>query len=79
MEQNNLSINELLNRYPALASRLCTIFDYHYDAIQRELKAELYALPQNEQDIIRDSIEFYMEEDMLWPSNILEKFITTFK
>ena len=52
------TLNNYLKSYKGIASRLQTIFNYHYDQIFREIKQEI---PAEDQPQIMDSIIEYME------------------
>ena len=60
------TLNNYLKSYKGIASRLQTIFNYHYDQIFREIKQEI---PAQEQRQVMDSILDYMEEVLSFPSN----------
>jgi hypothetical protein len=65
------TFKEYLEHFQGTASRMQTIFNYHYDQIQRELEQEL----KEDKDYMEFIIE-YMEESMNWPScDDLEQFI----
>ena len=67
------TLNNYLKSHKGTASRLQTIFDYHYDQIIREIKQEI---PAEDQSQIMDSILDYMEEVIAFPSNdSLDNFI----
>ena len=59
------TLNNYLKSYKGIASRLQTIFSYHYDQIFREIKQEI---PAEDQPQIMDSIIEYMEEVLAFPS-----------
>lgn len=62
-----LTGRELLSFYKGITERMQTIFSYHYDQIQREIKVEISKLPELQQDSILDSVATFMEEVMNWP------------
>ena len=67
------TLNNYLKSYKGIASRLQTIFSYHYDQIFREIKQEI---PAEDQPQIMDSIIEYMEEVLAFPSTeSLDAFI----
>lgn len=67
------TLNNYLKSYKGIASRLQTIFNYHYDQIFREIKQEI---PAEDQPQVMDSIIEYMEEVLNFPSNeSLDTFI----
>ena len=67
------TLNNYLKSYKGIASRLQTIFNYHYDQIFREIKQEI---PAEDQLQVMDSILDYMEEVLAFPSNeSLDTFI----
>ena len=67
------TLNNYLKSHKGTASRLQTIFDYHYDQIIREIKQEI---PAEDQSQVMDSILDYMEEVIAFPSNdSLDNFI----
>ena len=67
------TLNNYLKSYKGIASRLQTIFSYHYDQIFREIKQEI---PAEDQPQIIDSIIEYMEEVLAFPSTeSLDAFI----
>lgn len=55
-------VTQLLKSYLGITQRIGTIFNYHYDAIQRDIQQELQHLPANEQNIIIDMVIAYMED-----------------
>ena len=67
------TLNNYLKSHKGTASRLQTIFDYHYDQILREIKQ---TIPAKDQPQVMDSILDYMEEVIAFPSNdSLDNFI----
>ena len=67
------TLNNYLKSHKGVASRLQTIFNYHYDQIFREIKQEI---PAEDQPQIMDSIIEYMEEVLAFPSTeSLDAFI----
>ena len=67
------TLNNYLKSYKGIASRLQTIFSYHYDQIFREIKQEI---PAEDQPQVMDSIIEYMEEVLAFPSTeSLDAFI----
>ena len=67
------TLNNYLKSHKGIASRLQTIFNYHYDQIYREIKQEI---PAEDQLQVMDSIIEYMEEVLAFPSpESLDAFI----
>lgn len=62
---NRKELEQFLEKYPGTASRIKTIFDYHYDAIQREIHQEIQEM--SESSDFEDSLVQIMEEEMNWP------------
>ena len=62
---NNPTLTMLLKSTPEVAQRIQTIFNYHYDAIIREVTQEISPLPQD----LREYILAYLADDMedSWP------------
>lgn len=60
--------NELLKKYARIIiPRICRIFAYHYDQIQREVQTEISTLNPELQGQFMDLVIEYMEETMNWP------------
>ena len=67
------TLNNYLKSHKGIASRMQTIFNYHYDQILREIKQSITAKDQPQ---VMDSILDYMEEVIAFPSNdSLDNFI----
>lgn len=58
---------ELFKKYPGIAARIRRSFAYHYDQIQREIKAEVATINKDDAATIIDYTTEYMEESMGWP------------
>ena len=56
-------LKKILKKYKGTASRIQTIFDYHYDAILREVEQELQKNP--DKNDIMDLFTELMED--IWP------------
>lgn len=67
VKQNRQEVFNFLNNHKGIASRLKTIFAFHYDQIQREVLQELSTLDNRSKNLLFDFIIGYMEEDMTWP------------
>lgn len=65
--QNRQEVFNFLNTHQGIASRLKTIFAFHYDQIQREILQELSTCNNPSKDLLFDFIVEYMEETMTWP------------
>lgn len=65
--QNRQEVLNFLNTHQGIASRLKTIFAFHYDQIQREILQELSTCNNPSKDLLFDFIVEYMEETMTWP------------
>lgn len=65
--QNRQEVFNFLNTHKGTASRLKTIFAFHYDQIQREILQELSICNDPSKDLLFDFIAEYMEESMTWP------------
>lgn len=65
--QNRQEVFNFLNTNEGIASRLKTIFAFHYDQIQREVLQELSTCSNPSKGLLFDFIVEYMEEDMAWP------------
>lgn len=58
-------------KYQGLAKRLQTIFDYHRDAILREINIECNSLSYTEKNAINELFSYVMEECVIWPDNVV--------
>lgn len=65
---------DYLNSHQGIAYRVKTIFEYHYDQIIREIKAEV---PERDHDKIIDSFYDLLEESAAFPdlTGTLQDFI----
>lgn len=67
IKQNRQEVFDFLNNHAGIASRLKTIFAFHYDQIQREVLQELSTCNNPTKNLLFDFIVEYMEESMTWP------------
>lgn len=51
-----------LKKYPGTTSRIQTIFNYHYDAILREIQAEVQNIPEADKWAFIDHFTSVMED-----------------
>lgn len=66
-------LKNYLDAHQGPASRIKTIFDYHYMVIQRELEQ---AIPKRDRDWVMDHLVEYMEETLNFPyGENLDEFI----
>jgi hypothetical protein len=69
MEEHKKEIQDLLEKYPGITNQWRIIFEYHYDAMQRELYQTLNTIPGEDRGTLGDHIDAFMEEDMNWPGD----------
>lgn len=74
IKQNRQEVFDFLNYHAGIASRLKTIFAFHYDQIQREVLQELSTCNNSTKNLLFDFIVEYMEESMTWPSDNQRSF-----
>ena len=58
-------------KYQGLAKRLQIIFDYHRDAILREINAECNSLSFAQKEAIYELFSYIIDDTMLWPDNVV--------
>lgn len=73
VKQNRQEVFDFLNHHAGIASRLKTIFAFHYDQIQREVLQELSTCNNSTKNLLFDFIVEYMEESMTWPESDNQK------
>lgn len=60
--KNITNMETTLKNYAGITSRIQTIFDYHYDAILRDIQAEVQNIPEADKGAFIDHFTTIMEE-----------------